>query len=72
MEFKELDIKGVWLIRPERYGDSRGYFSETWKQQEFENHVARCNLSRIMSRFLLAVCCEGYTCSVASAAKPSW
>lgn len=39
MEFQELDIKGVWLIRPQRYGDSRGYFSETWKQHEFEAHV---------------------------------
>ena len=41
MEFQELDIKGVWLIRPQRFGDSRGYFSETWKQQEFEAHVGK-------------------------------
>ena len=41
MEFQELDIKGVWLIKPQRYGDSRGYFSETWKQQEFEVHVGK-------------------------------
>lgn len=41
MEFQELYIKGVWLIKPERYGDSRGYFSETWKQQEFEDHVGK-------------------------------
>jgi len=43
MEFQELDIKGVWLIKPQRYGDSRGYFSETWKQQEFEAHVGKVN-----------------------------
>lgn len=41
MEFQELDIKGVWLIKPKRFGDSRGYFSETWKQQEFEDHVGK-------------------------------
>lgn len=41
MDFQELDIKGVWLIRPQRFGDSRGYFSETWKQQEFEAHVGK-------------------------------
>ena len=41
MEFQELKIKGVWLIKPERYGDERGYFSETWKQQEFEAHVGK-------------------------------
>lgn len=43
MEFQELDIKGVWLIKPQRFGDSRGYFSETWKQQEFEAHVGNVN-----------------------------
>ena len=41
MDFQELDIKGVWLIRPQRFGDIRGYFSETWKQQEFEAHVGK-------------------------------
>jgi dTDP-4-dehydrorhamnose 3,5-epimerase len=41
MEFQELDIKGVWLIKPQRFGDSRGYFSETWKKQEFEDHVGK-------------------------------
>lgn len=41
MEFQELDIKGVWLIKPQRFGDSRGYFSEIWKQQEFEAHVGK-------------------------------
>ena len=43
MEFQELEIKGVWLIKPQRFGDSRGYFSETWKQQEFEAHVGKVN-----------------------------
>ena len=43
MEFQELDIKGVWLIKPQRFGDSRGYFSETWKQEEFEQHVGKVN-----------------------------
>lgn len=39
MNFKELDIKGVWLIEPKRFGDKRGYFSETFKQAEFEANV---------------------------------
>ncbi len=43
MEFQELDIKGVWLIKAQRFGDSRGYFSETWKKQEFEAHVGKVN-----------------------------
>lgn len=39
MTFIEQDIKGVWIIQPERYGDKRGYFSEVFKQAEFEAHV---------------------------------
>lgn len=43
MDFQELYIKGVWLIKPKRYGDERGYFSEVWKREEFESHVGRIN-----------------------------
>lgn len=43
MDFQELNIKGVWLIKPKRYGDERGYFSETWKREEFEAHVGKVN-----------------------------
>lgn len=43
MEFQELEIKGVWLIKPKRFGDERGYFSETWRQAEFEAHVGKVN-----------------------------
>lgn len=43
MEFQELEIKGVWLIKPKRFGDERGYFCETWKQAEFEAHVGKVN-----------------------------
>ncbi len=39
MEFIEQEIKGVWLVRPVRYGDARGYFSETFKLEEFRSHV---------------------------------
>ena len=41
MEFKELDIKGVWLIEPKRLGDARGYFCETFKLSEFESHIGK-------------------------------
>ena len=41
MEFKELDIKGVWLIAPKRFGDARGYFCETFKLSEFESHIGK-------------------------------
>ncbi len=41
MNFKELEIKGVWLLEPKRFGDHRGYFCETFKRQEFEDAVGR-------------------------------
>ena len=39
MNFIEQDIKGVWVIEPKRFGDSRGYFSEVFKQADFDAHV---------------------------------
>lgn len=35
MTFTPLDIDGLWLIEPRRFGDSRGYFCETFKLSEF-------------------------------------
>ena len=39
MDFIEQDIKGVWVIDPKRFGDKRGYFSEVFKQADFDAHV---------------------------------
>lgn len=39
MNFIEQEIKGVWIIEPKRFGDQRGYFSEVFKQNEFDAHV---------------------------------
>jgi dTDP-4-dehydrorhamnose 3,5-epimerase len=39
MEFKETDLKGVYIIEPRVFADARGYFFEAWKQAEFEAHV---------------------------------
>jgi dTDP-4-dehydrorhamnose 3,5-epimerase len=41
MEFKETSIKGVYVIEPRVFKDARGYFVETWKQAEFNEHVGR-------------------------------
>ena len=35
MKFIKTEIEGVWLIEPVRHGDSRGYFSETYRRDEF-------------------------------------
>ena len=40
MEYKETDIQGVWVIQPKVFEDARGYFMETFKQEEFDRMVA--------------------------------
>lgn len=39
MEYKKTDIEGVYILEPRVFSDARGYFMETWKQQEFEQHI---------------------------------
>lgn len=43
MKFEEQFIKGVWVIEPKVFNDSRGYFTETYKESEFEKHVGKVN-----------------------------
>ena len=41
MEYKETEIKGVFVIGPKVFNDARGYFMEAWKKEEFEAHVGK-------------------------------
>ena len=34
--FTETEIRGVFIIETKRYGDSRGYFMETYKKSDFD------------------------------------
>lgn len=43
MKFTELEIPGVWLIEAKKHGDSRGYFMETFKTAQFEQHIGKVN-----------------------------
>ena len=50
MIFSETELKGAFLIEPERKEDYRGFFARTWCQQEFESHglnshLVQCSLS---------------------------
>lgn len=36
MEFVQTPIQGVMLIKPKVWGDSRGYFVETWQKERYE------------------------------------
>jgi dTDP-4-dehydrorhamnose 3,5-epimerase len=39
MQFIEQEIPGVFVIEPKVWGDARGYFMESWKKAEFEQHI---------------------------------
>jgi dTDP-4-dehydrorhamnose 3,5-epimerase len=43
-EFVELEIKGVYKIKPKAFGDGRGYFAETYKSSDFQSAGISVNL----------------------------
>jgi dTDP-4-dehydrorhamnose 3,5-epimerase len=43
MEFKEVFIKGAFLLKPKVFGDSRGYFFESFNKKEFEENIGVVN-----------------------------
>jgi dTDP-4-dehydrorhamnose 3,5-epimerase len=48
--FKETEIKGAFLIEPEKSQDQRGYFARIWCQRELAAHgldsrLAQCSVS---------------------------
>lgn len=50
MIFTETELKGAFLIEPERLEDERGFFARTFCQNEFkarglETKIAQCNIS---------------------------
>lgn len=43
MNFIKTELEGAYIIEPKVWGDSRGYFFETFKQEEFEKHIGPVN-----------------------------
>jgi len=39
MNYIQTEIDGVWLIEPKVFHDTRGYFMEAFKEQEFRAHI---------------------------------
>ena len=39
MNYIEQSVKGVFVIEPKVFGDSRGYSYESFKQAEFDEHI---------------------------------
>ncbi len=38
MKFTETELKGVYIVEPQVFGDHRGFFTESWSKREFEAH----------------------------------
>lgn len=54
MEFIEHEIPGVWEVRPKRFEDARGFFSETYKRSAFQERGVDIEFvqdNRSLSRF---------------------
>ena len=43
MNYLKTDIEGVFIIEPKVFNDSRGYFFEAFKQDEFEKNIGKVN-----------------------------
>lgn len=41
MNYIQTEINGLWLIEPKVFSDSRGYFMEAFKKEEFEMHIGK-------------------------------
>lgn len=41
MNYVETKIKGVWVLEPQVFEDTRGYFMETYQQEDFDAHVGK-------------------------------
>ncbi|MBQ7741507.1 MAG: dTDP-4-dehydrorhamnose 3,5-epimerase [Bacteroidaceae bacterium] len=39
MQYIETEIKGVWVLEPRVFEDARGYFMETYRQEDFDAHI---------------------------------
>ena len=41
MVYTETELSGVWIIEPKVFVDTRGYFMEAYKEQEFEENIGK-------------------------------
>ena len=41
MKYIKTDLDGVYIVEPKLFGDNRGYFFESFRQDEFEKEVLK-------------------------------
>ena len=51
MKFTETDLKGAFIIEPDRIEDERGFFARTFCHKEFEKHGLNPNLVQCSASF---------------------
>lgn len=39
MNYIKTDIPDVWVLEPRVFEDARGYFMETWREEDFNQHI---------------------------------
>lgn len=39
MNYIKTSIKDVWILEPKVFEDARGYFVETWRESDFNEHI---------------------------------
>lgn len=39
MEYVKTEVDGVWILKPHKFVDGRGYFMETYRKDDFDRHV---------------------------------
>jgi dTDP-4-dehydrorhamnose 3,5-epimerase len=40
MNYIPTEISGVWILEPKVFDDSRGYFMETYRKEDFDKHIS--------------------------------
>jgi len=41
MEYIKTEVDGVYIIEPKVFPDARGYFFESWRKEDFEQHIGK-------------------------------
>ena len=70
MNYIQTEIDGVWLIEPKVFSDSRGYFMESFKKEEFEKHIGKVNFIQDPNHH--SVYYEDYIIRQVNIAKQNW
>lgn len=39
MDYKQTEISDVWVLTPQVFNDARGYFMETWREEDFNQAI---------------------------------